>query len=96
MPERCDNDFSCFIYIIVTSLVFQSFGNTEAKLQQALVIARGLGMSIQGVRTCGDYMFSGHTVVITVLNHFITECESHLNLVNLSVCKNISLLTYRI
>ncbi|XP_050302617.1 ceramide phosphoethanolamine synthase-like [Anthonomus grandis grandis] len=50
-----------------------SFDNLALKLSQAYVIWRGAGMSIQGVRTCGDYMFSGHTVALTTLNFFITE-----------------------
>ncbi|CAG9766550.1 unnamed protein product [Ceutorhynchus assimilis] len=50
-----------------------SFDNLATKLSQAYIIWRGAGMSIQGVRTCGDYMFSGHTVALTTLNFFITE-----------------------
>ncbi|XP_054156074.1 sphingomyelin synthase-related protein 1-like [Oppia nitens] len=49
------------------------YGSWLERLHQAFVIWQGGGMSIQGVRTCGDYMFSGHTVVITLLNFFITE-----------------------
>jgi len=45
------------------------------KWGKALEIWTGFGMSVQGVRTCGDYMFSGHTVVLTMLNFFITECK---------------------
>ncbi|XP_032781744.2 sphingomyelin synthase-related protein 1 [Daphnia magna] len=49
------------------------YGDIWAKLEKALEIWRGFGMSVQGVRTCGDYMFSGHTVTLTMLNFFITE-----------------------
>jgi len=49
------------------------YGDNWAKLEKALEIWTGFGMSVQGVRTCGDYMFSGHTVVLTMLNFFVTE-----------------------
>lgn len=53
----------------------QTYGDTLGKIQRALAIWSGFGMTLTGVQTCGDYMFSGHTVVITMLNFFVTECE---------------------
>ncbi|XP_023210413.1 sphingomyelin synthase-related protein 1-like [Centruroides sculpturatus] len=49
--------------------------NWWEKIQTAFLIWQGGGMYIKGVRTCGDYMFSGHTVALTLFNFFITECK---------------------
>lgn len=59
-------------------MIFSGISLMEAfalRISRAYTIWSGLGMSIQGVRTCGDYMFSGHTVALTLLNFFITECK---------------------
>lgn len=50
--------------------VFQNF---EERVYRAFNIWLGLGMTLRGIRTCGDYMFSGHTAILTMLNFFITE-----------------------
>lgn len=49
------------------------YGTFENRAKRALEIFSGFGMALQGVRTCGDYMFSGHTATLTLLNFFVTE-----------------------
>lgn len=61
--------------ILIFSFYSSAYVELYNKIAMAYVIWRGAGMSIQGVRTCGDYMFSGHTVALTMLNFFITECK---------------------
>merc|ERR1719427_503569 len=56
------------------------YGTWTNRLYNAYIIWSGAGMSLQGVRTCGDYMFSGHTVSLTLLNFFITGYTSHFSL----------------
>jgi len=51
----------------------QKYGSFINKLHGAWNILSGVGLYVHGVRTCGDYMFSGHTVWLTLLTHFITE-----------------------
>jgi len=51
-----------------------AFGKTlEEKLWHAYHIVSGFGMSLSGVHSCGDYMFSGHTSVLTLMNYSILE-----------------------
>uniref|UniRef100_A0A7S4PD64 SAM domain-containing protein n=1 Tax=Guillardia theta TaxID=55529 RepID=A0A7S4PD64_GUITH len=43
----------------------------EDKIAHAWKIASTFGSTLQGTRTCGDYMFSGHTAMLTILNRFV-------------------------
>ncbi|CAF1593333.1 unnamed protein product [Adineta ricciae] len=47
-----------------------SFGT---RLKKATLIFLGQGMSSFGVKTCGDYLYSGHTCTLVLATHFINE-----------------------
>ncbi|CAG0889522.1 unnamed protein product [Cyprideis torosa] len=49
------------------------YGDVWTRMYQAYIILKGAGMSMNGVRSCGDYMYSGHTCMLTMLNFFVTE-----------------------
>ncbi len=51
------------------------YGSLANKIAGAWNILSGVGLYASGVRTCGDYMFSGHTVWLTLTAHFISECN---------------------
>ncbi|KAL8580031.1 hypothetical protein ACOMHN_061352 [Nucella lapillus] len=53
--------------------VGKRYGDLWSRMLRTLEIWQGLGMTLQGVKSCGDYMFSGHTSIITMFNFFITE-----------------------
>jgi len=50
-----------------------NISNIDTLFEHAWRITSGMGMATQGVRTCGDYLFSGHTIVLTMLNFAINE-----------------------
>lgn len=54
--------------------VAQAFLGWRSTLKRSFEIMGYAGMSINGVQSCGDYMFSGHTVCHTLLTLFIHQC----------------------
>jgi len=45
----------------------------RARLKKAAMIFIGQGMASFGVKTCGDYLYSGHTCTLVLAAHFINE-----------------------
>ena len=43
------------------------------RLYRAYLIFSRMGIAMMGNRTCGDYVFSGHTITLTMCNLFINE-----------------------
>ncbi|XP_068183083.1 phosphatidylcholine:ceramide cholinephosphotransferase 1 [Antennarius striatus] len=52
-------------------------GNWEAQMRRVMKMIAGGGLSITGSHTmCGDYLYSGHTVMLTLTYLFIKEYSS--------------------
>ncbi|KAF5898770.1 phosphatidylcholine:ceramide cholinephosphotransferase 2, partial [Clarias magur] len=50
------------------------YGDSQAKLQRVLQLISGAGLSITGSHImCGDFLYSGHTVMLTLTYLFIKE-----------------------
>ncbi|XP_060067215.1 sphingomyelin synthase-related protein 1-like [Ylistrum balloti] len=47
--------------------------DTWNKLKRALDLYTRFGLKVVGAETCGDYIFSGHTTLLTILNLFVNE-----------------------
>lgn len=46
-------------------------------MRRVMKMIAGGGLSITGAHTmCGDYLYSGHTVMLTLTYLFIKECKS--------------------
>ncbi|XP_060067272.1 sphingomyelin synthase-related protein 1-like [Ylistrum balloti] len=66
--------------------------NVWDKLHRAYQFYTRFGLQMTGAKTCGDYIFSGHTTILTILNLFINEYapRSRCFIRGITWCLNIS------
>ncbi|XP_051865090.1 phosphatidylcholine:ceramide cholinephosphotransferase 2 isoform X2 [Pristis pectinata] len=58
----------------ISSVAPKLYGDSQAKLQRILKLISGGGLSITGSHImCGDFLYSGHTVMLTITYLFIKE-----------------------
>uniref|UniRef100_H2YCU7 Sphingomyelin synthase-like domain-containing protein n=1 Tax=Ciona savignyi TaxID=51511 RepID=H2YCU7_CIOSA len=74
-PRLISNKLSFFRISQISSKTYRKsmYNSSWERLVRATEIMVGCGMTLTGVHTCGDYMFSGHTAYLTLFNHLITE-----------------------
>lgn len=66
------------------AFLLQLFGDWESQTRRVMKMIAGGGLSITGSHNmCGDYLYSGHTVMLTLTYLFIKECKYHSTLVTL-------------
>lgn len=56
-------------------LLFQKFNSGWDRLSYVIKLYAAFGMKANGTKTCGDYVFSGHTAIITLLVLSLNECK---------------------
>lgn len=68
--------FSLFVSTSCSLSLYQLHGDSQAKIQRILRLVSGGGLSITSSHLlCGDFLYSGHTVMLTLTYLFIKECE---------------------
>lgn len=69
--------FNILTHIFFPASLIQLHGDSQAKLQRVLQLLSGGGLSITGSHLlCGDFLYSGHTVILTLTYLFLKECMS--------------------
>lgn len=59
----------------VISNPFQEVKDGWERLSRVVRFYAAIGLKSNGIKTCGDYVFSGHTVIMTLLVLSINECK---------------------
>ena len=62
------------------SFLHQLHDDSQAKLQRVIQLISGGGLSLTNSHLlCGDFLYSGHTVMLTLTYLFIKECKSNIS-----------------
>lgn len=62
--------------LMLVCCFWQLYGDWESQMRRVMKMIAGGGLTITGSHNmCGDYLYSGHTVMLTLTYLFMKECE---------------------